>query len=169
MSVLCDNYIRNREDMIVDGELVQDFMTSLEYMDSNKKRHIKTLTKGFSKMDCENCTCKTNEKEEVNKHEDILTFIDSFSEFTNTHNFFMMGIKSLAYRGLCLSEETYESILDNDLFVFLTEDYGTEMVFNEVMDGKEFDMFEISKIFKEIIKNNSNGLDKINTIIKLIS
>lgn len=46
MSVLTSIQCPSREDKIVDGELVQDFATTLQYM-SSKKQHIKTISDGF--------------------------------------------------------------------------------------------------------------------------
>lgn len=45
MSKICDMYQLNREDIIVDGEVIHDYPAASEYMSNKEKKHIKTLNK----------------------------------------------------------------------------------------------------------------------------
>ena len=164
MSVLASIQCPSREDKIVDGELVQDFATTLQYM-SSKKQHIKTISDGFKVDKTEIKSeqkmydgCGDNEIKLDVDADNIVSFIKTFSFFNDQ---FDLRIPSNEWNNNSVItarsqlEIIYEIILHT---ISLNDEFATDPTIVTKLDS----------LYMDIINNYDNGVELINSFINLI-
>lgn len=176
MSILASIQCPSREDRIVDGELVQDFATTLQYM-SPKRQHIKTISDGF-KVDTEVKTEQKvyddsvdNEKLKLDSETDnIVSFIKTFSFFNDQFNLFMESIRIASKFNLRIPDNMMNT---NIVPVKSQREIIHEIILHTLDLNNEFTMdpdtvTKLDSLYWDIINNYDDGVGLINSFINLI-
>lgn len=177
MSVLASIQCPSREDKIVDGELVQDFATTLQYM-SSKKQHIKTISDGF-KVDKTEIKSEQKMYDECGDNEikldvdadNIVSFIKTFSFFNDQFDLFMESIRIAAKFDLRIPSNEW-----NNNSVITTRSQREiihEIILHTISLNDEFTKdltiaTKLDSLYMDIINNYDNGVELINSFINLI-
>lgn len=177
MSILASIQCPSREDRIVDGELVQDFATTLQYM-SPKRQHVKTISDGFKVDKTEIKTeqkvydgSDDNEKLKLDTETaNIVSFIKTFSFFNDQFNLFMESIRIAAKFNLRIPDNMMNT---NVVDVRSQCEIIHEIILHTLDLNDEFTMdpdtvTKLDSLYWDIINNYDDGVELINSFINLI-